>query len=100
MPTYIGLQNEESVKGKVRGARWTHTRAATEPLVMLEMHVGKVLGENTTITKSCSSAKRSMRPKLSLIQMIKIFKDHLKSKEEIFCFDIFSLYQRCVKLLR
>jgi hypothetical protein len=69
---------------------------------MLEMLVSKYLESNaegarkaaTTTTKNSST-----RPKVHPLSMISIFKDHMKSEEEIFRFDLLTLNQRCVELL-
>ncbi|CAG8953349.1 hypothetical protein HYFRA_00003560 [Hymenoscyphus fraxineus] len=100
MSTYFWLQNEEyKTKGRSKGKRWILTRAATEPLVMLEMLVAKVLKEET-VTTTRSNSKRPTHPKLDPLDMIRVFKDRLKSEEEIPLFDLLALNRRCVELLR
>jgi hypothetical protein len=103
MSTYIDLINE-APKARVRpnGIRWLPTRAATEPLVMLEMLVSKYLESNAEAAGKVTTMPNknsSMRPKVHPLSMISIFKDHLKSEEEIFRFDLLTLNQRCAELL-
>jgi len=103
MSTYTELMNEApKARTRPNGIRWLHTRAATEPLVMLEMLVSKCLESNAEGAASVPSAPTknpSVQPKVHPLAMISMFKDHLKSEEEIFRFDLLALNQRCVELL-
>jgi hypothetical protein len=103
MSTYVDLMNEApKARARTNGRRWLPTRAATEPLVMLEMLVLKHLEGNAEAAGKATaktSKNSSMRPKIHPLSMISIFKDCLKSEEEIFRFDLLALNQRCVELL-
>ncbi|TVY36175.1 hypothetical protein LOCC1_G005951 [Lachnellula occidentalis] len=95
--TYVDLMYEFVRKGKYGGFRSGGTRAATEPLVMLEMLVAKYLKTNAeTAGVVVSTAQRKVHP----LSMITIFKDCLKSEEAMLRFDLLALNQRCVELLR
>ncbi|TVY89568.1 hypothetical protein LAWI1_G004151 [Lachnellula willkommii] len=97
MSTYVDLSTEFVKKGLYGGFRWGHTRAATEPLVMLEMLVAKYVETKAEPAGvMVSTGQRKVHP----LSMITIFKDCLKSEEAILRFDLFALNQRCVELLR
>lgn len=78
--------------------RWDTTRAATEPLVMLEMLVTRFLEDQAKKYKNRKSRTRdqTMHP----LRMMSIFKDCLKSDEEKIRFDLVTLNQRCIELFR
>ncbi|TVY84824.1 hypothetical protein LSUE1_G002099 [Lachnellula suecica] len=99
MSTYVDLMNKEpQSQWKTGGVRWVPTRAATEPLVMLEMLVAKYLDSNTSTTPALGS-NTSTHPKAHPLSMLTVFKESLKSEEAVFRFDLLGLNQRCVELL-
>jgi hypothetical protein len=86
-------------RGTQRGAP---TRASEDPLVMLEMIVAKSFEDkrDTTTNPSNKVSKFSNQPKLAPLAMLSILKECFKSEEVIFRFDMFSINERCVNLLR
>lgn len=97
MSTYVDLVHEFVKRGLYGGYGMGQTRAATEPLVMLEMLVAKYLETNAEPAGVVvSTAQQKVHP----LSMISIFKDCLKSEEAILRFDLLALNQRCVELLR
>ncbi|KAF8865621.1 hypothetical protein BDZ45DRAFT_736189 [Acephala macrosclerotiorum] len=100
MSTYVDLMNEalnqnNRAQGRPGTPHWLPTRASCEPLVMVEMLVAKYLGSKAKKPNKNSST----RPKVHPLNMTSIFKDYLKSKENILRFDLLVLNQRCVGLL-
>jgi hypothetical protein len=103
MSTYFDLMYAIKEGAKPGVPRWVITRAAGEPLAMLEMLVGKCLESNiekAASSSNCGNKGSSIRPKVHPLRMISTFKDCLKSEEEIFRFDLLALNQRCVEMLR
>lgn len=103
MSTYFDLMYAVKEFAKPGSPRWVLTRAAGEPLALLEMLVGKCLERNIEKAASpsnCGNKRSSIRQKVHPLRMISIFKDRLKSEEEIFRFDLLALNQRCVEILR
>ncbi len=103
MSKYIDLTNAPRKEARTGTMRWVSIKAATEPLVMLEMLVAKYLeskadnvGEVPTNGKKHSPMHPTARP----LSIISIFKYSLKSEESISRFDLLTLNQRCVELLR
>lgn len=100
---YVDKLAESAPPGKLCGQRFTYTRAEKEPLVMLEMLVQQVLkdgAETAATTPSMGAQALPSQRKVHPLKMMSIFRDVLKSEEEIFRFDLFNLNERCVKLLR
>jgi hypothetical protein len=84
-------------------ARWSLTRAADDPLVMLEKFVERDLVASNDAAAGITNDNRkplATRPKVHPLKMISILKNSLKSEEEIFRFDLVTLNQRCVEMLR
>ncbi|CZR61917.1 uncharacterized protein PAC_11814 [Phialocephala subalpina] len=107
MSTYVDLMNEAPNQnnqprgGRNGNVRWIRTRAATEPLVMIEMLVAKYLeNETPSLVSGIQNKSSSTHLRVPPLSMISIFKDYLKSEEKIFRFDLLALNQRCVELLR
>lgn len=98
MSTYIELMSVQSMKHS--GPSWIDTRAAKEPLVMLELLVKKHLENDAETTEKRSTTRKNSAMKVQPLSMISIFKDHLKAEERVFRFDILALNQRCVELMR
>lgn len=103
MSTYADLQNDTNKHGKVGRARWVPTRAANEPLVMLEMLVAKSVGGTSegggimmANKNECSSKAGNIHP----LKMISIFKDRMKVEETMMRFDLLALNQSCIEMLR
>jgi hypothetical protein len=103
MSTYFALMYVFNKHAKPGTARWSLTRAADDPLVMLEMLVERDLAASNDATAGTTDNSRNpsaTRPKVHPLKMISILKDNLKSEEEIFRFDLVTLNQRCVEMLR
>jgi hypothetical protein len=103
MSKYVDLMNTSRKQARTGGARWASTRATNEPLAMLEMLVAKYVESEVDKAGRMSTngkKKSSTHPTIHPLGMISIFKDYLKSEETIFRFDLLTLNQRCVELLR
>jgi hypothetical protein len=103
MSKYADMMTENTLPGKIRGHRFTFTRAASEPLAMLEMLATRNLEDSVEMvaaTPSNRTTKSLSQPKIHPLKMIATFKSVLKSDEEILRFDLFTLNERCVELLR
>lgn len=103
MSTYVDLMYASHGQGKPGTPRWVPTRAAEEPLAMLELLVAKCLEGNFETVQSPSTHvnKDSLtRPKIHPLRMLSIFKERLKSEDKILRFDLLTLNERCVEMLR
>jgi hypothetical protein len=103
MSTYVDLMYATRAQAKPGSARWVPTRAAEDPLAMLELLVAKCLEEyiDTVQSSSAHVNKDSLtRPKVHPLRMLSIFKDRLKSEDNILRFYLLTLNDRCVEILR
>ncbi|PMD30202.1 hypothetical protein L207DRAFT_592660 [Hyaloscypha variabilis F] len=103
MSTYFALMYVFNQHAKPGTARWSLTRAADDPLVMLEKLVERDLAASNDAAAGITNDSRkplATRPKVHPLKMISILKNSLKSEEEIFRFDLVTLNQRCVEMLR
>jgi hypothetical protein len=70
---------------------------------MLELLVAKCLEGNleTVQSSSTNGNKDSLkRPKVHPLRMLSIFRDRLKSEDDILRFDLLTLNERCIEIFR
>lgn len=101
MSWYVEIQNDQRDGGANGKPRWTPTRAATEPMVMLEKMAAKHLEAQALLSKGPKPVQSpNKQTKMEPTAMIEILKDRLVVEEEVFRFDLLTLNQRCIELLR
>ncbi|KAE9375178.1 hypothetical protein N431DRAFT_463285 [Stipitochalara longipes BDJ] len=88
MSKYVDHITTTPKHAKAKGGHWALDRAELDPLVMLE-----AMGKSAT-------NRGNIRQNNSPLQMLHVLKDCLKSEEAIIRFDLLSMNERCVKLLR
>lgn len=104
MAKYVDVMYDNAKRIGTGNTRCLPTRAAEEPPAMLEMLVSKCLKNDDTgfegMSNDRSAEKTSQGQQIHPLRMLSIFKHCLQSDQSILRFDLLTLNQQCVELLR